>query len=67
MSYEKLGPVVLGAHVKPTEKKAGRDCPSEDKSQSINYPIENKKDLRIEKHTGQQVCILICLQASDNG
>ena len=26
-----------------------------------------KKDLRIEKHTGQQVCILICLQASDNG
>jgi hypothetical protein len=67
ISYEELGPVVLGAHVKPTEKNAGRDCPSGNKSQSINYLIrKGKKDLRIEKHTGQQVCILIRLQVADN-
>lgn len=29
--------MVLGAHIKPTEKKAGWDCPSENKSQSINF------------------------------
>ena len=37
--------MVLGAHVKPTEKKTGRDCPSGNKSQSINYLIRKEKRL----------------------